>query len=97
MSMWCYTLGPEHLNLRPYLLPFSVLVGSRSGAWLRSCDLAVAPRFLWECLTSRGPGRWPGQSEKELGSTERFLHSLVEQQATEVGRLSSGVLYNTDH
>jgi len=59
--------------------------------------LSVSGPFVCRCLTSRGPGRWPGQSEKELGSTERFLHSLVEQQATEVGRLSSGVLYNTDH
>jgi len=50
-----------------------------------------------ECLTSRGPGRWPGQSGKELGLTERFLHSLVEQHAAEVSRLNSGVLYDTDH
>ena len=62
-----------------------------------SCGLSVAGPFVGRCLTSRGPGRWPGQSGKELGSTERFLHSLVEQQATEVSRLSSGVLYNTDH
>jgi len=55
------------------------------------------PSLVAVFLTSRGPGRWPGQSEKELGSTERFLHSLVEQHATEVSRLSSGVLYNTDH
>jgi hypothetical protein len=76
---------------------FHPLVGSRTGAILRRCSLSVAPRFLWECLTSRGPGRWPGQSGKELGSTERCLHSLVEQHATEVSRHSSGVLYNTDH
>src|SRR5437867_2905700 len=42
-------------------------------------------------LTSMGPGLWPGQSGKELGSTERCLHSLVEQHATEVSRLGSGV------
>ena len=47
-------------------------------------------------LNSGGPGRWPGQSGKELGSTERFLHAFVEQHATEVSRLGSGVLYNTD-
>jgi hypothetical protein len=58
--------------------------------------LSVAPRFLRECLNSGGPGRWPGQSGKELGSTERFLHAFVEQHATEVSRLGSGVLYNTD-
>src|SRR6267154_427272 len=28
------------------------LVGSRTGAILRRCSLSVAPRFLWECLTS---------------------------------------------
>jgi hypothetical protein len=28
-------------------------VGSRNGAWLRRFSLSVAPRFLWECLTSR--------------------------------------------
>ena len=48
-------------------------------------------------LISVGPGRWPGQSGKELGLTEQFLHSLLEQHATEVSRYSSGVLYNTDH
>jgi hypothetical protein len=48
-------------------------------------------------LTSGGPDRWPGQSGKELGSTARFLHALVEQHATEVSRVGSGVLYNTDH
>src|ERR1700688_213298 len=29
------------------------LVGSRASAILRRFRLAVAPRFLWECLTSR--------------------------------------------
>jgi hypothetical protein len=47
-------------------------------------------------LKSGGPGRWPGQSGKELGSTERLLHALVEQHATEVSRYGSGVFYNTD-
>ena len=28
-------------------------VGSRTGAMLRRYSLAVAPRFLWECLISR--------------------------------------------
>jgi hypothetical protein len=45
-------------------------VGSRTGAVFRRFSLAVAPRFLWECLNSGGPGQWPGQSGKELGSTE---------------------------
>src|SRR5437660_7754659 len=51
---------------------------------------------LDRCLRSGGPGRWPGQSGKELGLTERLLHSLVEPQAAEVSRYCSGVLYNTD-
>jgi hypothetical protein len=59
--------------------------------------LIQVPVKIFLRLTSGGPGRWPGQSGEELGSTERFLHSLVEQQAAEVGRSSSGVLYNTDH
>ena len=29
------------------------LVGSRTGATLRRFSLAVAPRFLWECLNSQ--------------------------------------------
>ena len=35
------------------------LVGSRTGAMLRRCGLAVAPRFLWECLNSRAVSRFP--------------------------------------
>jgi hypothetical protein len=48
-------------------------------------------------LTSRGPGRWPGQSGKELGSRQRCLHPWDEPHVTEVGRRGSGALYNTDH
>src|SRR6266436_5969032 len=73
------------------------LLWSRGVArWFR-WSLSVADPFVCRCLTSRGPGRWPGQSGKELGSTERCLHSLVEQHATEVSRYSSGVFHNTDH
>ena len=39
-SRWCVV---EH----------RVIVGSRTGAKLRRLSLSVAPRFLWECLTSR--------------------------------------------
>ena len=35
------------------------LVGSRTGAPLRRFSLFVAPRFLWECLTSRIVSRFP--------------------------------------
>ena len=36
-----------------------VIVGSRTGAELRRLRLSVAPRFLWECLTSRTVSRFP--------------------------------------
>ena len=35
------------------------LVGSRTGAMLRRFGLSVAPRFLWECLTSRTVNWFP--------------------------------------
>jgi hypothetical protein len=35
------------------------IVGSRTGAKLRRLRLSVAPRFLWECLTSRIVSRFP--------------------------------------
>jgi hypothetical protein len=38
------------------LTPFPIpphKVGSRTGAVFRRSGLSVAPRFLWECLTSR--------------------------------------------
>jgi hypothetical protein len=50
-------------------------------------EIKKGPRVL---LNSGGPGRWPGQSGKELGSTERLLHALVEQHATEVSRYGDG-------
>jgi hypothetical protein len=37
----------------------SLLVGSRSGAVSRRSGLSVAPRFLWEGLTSRTVNRFP--------------------------------------
>ena len=62
----------------------------------QTLPIVLSPEEVIQFLKSRGPGRWPGQSGKELGLTVRFLHSLVEQHATEVSRLNSGVLYNTD-
>src|ERR1039458_4513572 len=35
------------------------LVGSRTGAALRRLSIAVAPRFLWECLSSQTVSRFP--------------------------------------
>ena len=58
-------------------------------------DLKGFPPTLF--LTSEGPGGSPWQSRKELGVSERSVHPRTEQQATEVSRRSSGVLYNADH
>jgi hypothetical protein len=49
--------------------------------------------FLWECLTSVVPGRWSGQSGKELVLAKAFLHPETERQATEVGRYGGGVWF----
>ena len=38
---------------------FHSLVGSRTGAAFRRFSLSVAPRFLWECLTSRTVNPFP--------------------------------------
>ncbi|MFZ1051028.1 MAG: hypothetical protein WAN41_10080, partial [Candidatus Sulfotelmatobacter sp.] len=39
-----------------------------------------------EYLVSVGPGRWSGQSGKELVLAEPFLHPETERRATEVSR-----------
>jgi len=57
----------------------------------------VSPQF-WlfgmemEFFNSKGPGRWSGQSGKELVLAAPFLHPDMERQATEVGRSGSGGL-----
>jgi hypothetical protein len=43
-----------------------------------------------EFFNSGGPGRWSGQSGKELVLAALFLHPEMERQAMEVGRLGSG-------
>ena len=42
-----------------YVTSRAELVGSRTGAILRRFSLSVAPRFLWECLTSRTVSWFP--------------------------------------
>ena len=44
-----------------------------------------------QLLISVGPGRWSGQSGKELVLAEPFLHPETERRATEVSRFGSGV------
>jgi hypothetical protein len=41
-------------------------VGSRTGAVFRRSGLSVSPRFLWECLSSLGPGGDRGKAERNL-------------------------------
>ena len=45
-----------------------------------------------EFFNSKGPGRWSGQSGKELVLAAPFLHPEMERQAMEVGRSGSGGL-----
>ena len=57
---------------------------------------ASAMKFLrtseCEFFNSVGPGRWSGQSGKELVLSAPFLHPEMERQAMEVGRSGSGGL-----
>ena len=45
-----------------------------------------------EFFNSKGPGRWSGESGKELVLAAPFLHPEMERQAMEVGRSGSGGL-----
>ena len=49
-----------------------------------------------EFFNSKGPGRWSGQSGKELVLAAPFLHPDVERQAMEVGRSVSGEFSDTE-
>jgi hypothetical protein len=49
-----------------------------------------------EFFNSKGPGRWSGQSGKELVLAAPFLHPEMERQAMEVGRSVSGGFSNTE-
>jgi hypothetical protein len=60
------------------------LVGSRTGAMLLRCGLAVAPRFLWECLNSRAVSRFPAPASSNpscrfpaMGLPARFLPRVM--------------------
>jgi hypothetical protein len=43
----------------PCIFPVGKPVGSRTGAVFRRSGLSVAPRFLWECLTSQTVNPFP--------------------------------------
>ena len=49
-----------------------------------------------EFFNSVGPGRWSGQSGKELVLAAPFLHPEMERQAMEVGRSVSGGFSDTE-
>jgi hypothetical protein len=54
--------GVARLIVNPHVLRCFLRflsVGSRTGAVLRRLGLSVAPRFLWECLTSRIVSQFP--------------------------------------
>ena len=64
----------------------------------RPLEIAVGIPLTWypprgpgRALISVGPGRWSGQSGKELVLAEPFLHPETERRATEVSRFGSGV------
>jgi hypothetical protein len=52
-------------------------------------------RDLQALLSSVGPGRWPGQSGKELVFRQAFVHPEMERQATEVGPLDQWCVVRT--
>ena len=52
-------------------------VGSRTGAMLRRFSLAVAPRFLWECLTSQTVSWFPAPATSNVACGFPALRSPV--------------------
>src|ERR1019366_7900172 len=72
---------------------YSTRVGSRTGAVFRRSSLSVAPRFLWECLKSVGPAGGRGRAGRNLHWVSHCRILKTERQATEVGRICSGVFF----
>jgi hypothetical protein len=54
---------------------FCLLVGSRTGAILRRPGLSIAPRFLWECLTSRTVSSFPAPAASNVACGSPALRS----------------------
>src|SRR5713101_5779780 len=65
-----YSEWSRHPDLRAF-------VGSRTGAMLRRCSLAVAPRFLWECLTSQTVSWFPAPATSNVACGFPALRSPV--------------------
>ena len=69
------------------------LVGSRTGAILRRFGLSIAPRFLWECLTSQTVSWVPAPATSNpscrfpaMGLPARFARSFM--RCSQLGVLS---------
>jgi hypothetical protein len=58
-SLLVFVGSEEARRVAPALASVRRPVGSRTGATLRRSGLSVAPRFLWECLTSRTVNGFP--------------------------------------
>jgi hypothetical protein len=58
-SLLAFVGSEEAHRVAPALASVRRSVGSRTGAVFRRCRLSVAPRFLWECLTSRTVNPFP--------------------------------------
>ena len=76
--------------LRNHVKTLVSVVGSRTGAVLRRSDLSVAPRFLWECLTSPTVSPFPAPATSHpacefpaLGApvcfAARFMRPIVQE------------------
>ena len=65
-------------------------VSEESGDARSRKEVRLTPFF-----NSVGPGRWSGQSGKELVLAAPFLHPEMERQAMEVGRSVSGGFSDT--
>jgi hypothetical protein len=68
--------------------------GKRRFNNLRANFVREIPRK--EFFNSVGPGRWSGQSGKELVLVAPFLHPEMERQAMEVSRSGSGGFSDTE-
>ena len=92
----CYGGKPLHCNAcRQW-----VFCRSRTGAMLRRCSLAVAPRFLWECLNSQTVSWFPAPAASNVACgfpalrspacfESRFMRHLGPEQLSRVLAVSA--------
>ena len=81
-----------------------VALSRHCGKTLREEDIAGRSQVQFyfcefrakEFFNSVGPGRWSGQSGKELVLAAPFMHPEMERQAMEVGRSGSGGFSDTE-